>query len=134
MEKIMYRLVVSCLLLLTLAAPPAVAHQEKLAGADWVLAGQAGDRAPYLRFDGGRVGGLGGCNRFGGRYELDGDRLSFSPLMSTRMACRPDIMKAEQGFFDMLAKVKAMTLAGDRLELMDGDGKVLATFEKRVAE
>ena len=54
--------------------------------------------------------------------------------MSTRMACRPDIMKAEQGFFDMLAKVKEMTLAGDRLELMDGDGKVLARFEKRVAE
>jgi len=54
--------------------------------------------------------------------------------MATRMACRPDIMRAEQAFFDMLAKVHAMRLDGDRLELMDGDGKVLARFNRRAAE
>ena len=68
------------------------------------------------------------------RYQLDGDRLSFAPLMSTRMACRPDIMKAEQAFFDMLGKVKAMKLGTDRLELLDAGGRVLATFDRRVAE
>ena len=130
----MHRFVLMCLLMLTLTAPPALAHEEKLAGVDWVLDGQSGERAPYLRFDGGRVGGLGGCNRFGGRYEMDGDKLSFSPLMATRMACRPDLMKAEQAFLDMLGKVKAMKLDGDRLELMDGAGKVLAVFDKRAAE
>lgn len=125
---------VSCLVL-GLLAGPALAHQEKLAGADWVLTGTAvGERGPSLRFDAGRVAGLGGCNRFGARYELDGDRLSFSPLMATRMACRPDMMKVEQAFFDMLGKVKAMKLDGDRLELRDGEGKVLATFDRRVAE
>ena len=63
---------VSCLVL-ALMTGAALAHEEKLAGVDWVLEGQAGERAPYLRFDGGRVGGLGGCNRFGGRYELAGE-------------------------------------------------------------
>ena len=130
----MRRVMFLCLLVLTLTAPPALAHQEKLAGVDWVLAGQTGERTPYLRFDGGRVGGLGGCNRFGGRYAMDGDRLSFSPLMATRMACRPDIMKAEQAFLDMLGQVKAMKLDGERLELLDGAGKVLAVFDRRVAE
>jgi heat shock protein HslJ len=124
---------VSCLALALLAAP-AMAHSEKLAGADWVLSGDTSQRAPFLRFEAGRVAGLGGCNRFGGKYQLDGDRLSFSTLMATRMACQPDRMKTEQAFFDMLARVKAMKLAGDRLELLDGAGKVLATFDRRVAE
>ena len=130
----MRRIIAIAFLLLGLMAGPVLVHPDKLAGADWVLAGQTGDRAPYLRFDGGRVGGLGGCNRFGGRYEADGDKLTFSPMMATRMACRPDIMKAEQTFMDMLAKVKAMALDGDRLELLDGAGKVLATFDRRVAQ
>ena len=130
----MRRIIAISCLLLGLMAGPVLAHPDRLAGADGVLSGQKGERAPYLRFDGGRVGGLGGCNRFGGRYETDGDRLSFSPVMSTRMACRPDLMKAEQVFLDMLSKVKGMTIDGDRLELLDGGGKVLATFDRRLAQ
>ena len=130
----MRRIIAISSLLLGLMATPVLAHPDRLAGVDWVLAGQGGERAPFLRFDGGRVGGLGGCNRFGGRYETDGDKLSFSPLMATRMACRPDIMKAEQAFLDMLSKVTGMALDGDRLELLDGAGKVLAVFDRRVAQ
>ena len=121
-------------LLLAVPAALAFAHQDKLAGADWVLAGEAGSRAPFLRFEGGRVAGLGGCNRFGGTYDFDGDRLSFSPLAATRMACPGEIMKAEQAFFDMLAKVKGVSLTGETLVLLDGDGKALARFDKRLAQ
>lgn len=53
------------LLMLGLLAVPAAAHQDALAGVDWVLAGETGQRAPFLRFQAGRVAGLGGCNRFG---------------------------------------------------------------------
>ncbi|MCA3559811.1 MAG: META domain-containing protein [Aestuariivirga sp.] len=120
-------------LILALLAEPALAHQEKLAGADWVLAGQTGQRAPFLRFEAGRVAGLGGCNRFGAGYELKGGRLSFSPISATRMACAGR-MEAEQAFFAMLGKVKAMKLDGDTLQLLDGEGKVLAAFARRVAE
>lgn len=130
MRHLLAAAAIACVLLAT----PALAHEETLAGADWVLAGQSGRQAPYLRFDAGRVGGLGGCNRFGGRYELTGDALSFSPLMATRMACRPDLMKAEQDFFDMLGKVKAMKLDGDTLQLLDGEGQQLARFTRRVAQ
>ena len=34
------------------------------------------------------------CNRGRGSYELEGNRLSFGPLMSTRMACAPDSQDA----------------------------------------
>ena len=130
----MRRLIAASFLILGLLAVPAAADQDELTGANWVLAGEAGSRAPFLRFEGGRVAGLGGCNRFGGTYDHDGDRLSFSPLAATRMACPGEVMKVEQAFFDMLAKVKGMTLTGETLELLDGDGKALARFDKRLAQ
>lgn len=128
----MLRTLALCVALLTMLAAPALAHEDRLVGADWVLAGETGARAPFLRFDGGRVGGLGGCNRFGGTYELTGESLSFSPLAATRMACSD--MAKERAFFDMLGKVKGMKLEGDSLELLDGEGKVLASFSRRMAE
>lgn len=130
----MRRIIAASLVMLGLLAGGAAAHAEKLSGADWVLDGQTGQRAAFLRFEAGRVSGLGGCNRFGSRYDLAGDRLTFSAPMATRMACAPDLMKAEQAFFEMLAQVKRMTLSDDRLSLLDADGKVLATFNRRVAQ
>lgn len=43
----------------------------------------------YLQFNEAekKVSGRGGCNRFFGNYEMDGDKLKFSPLGATRMAC-----------------------------------------------
>lgn len=129
----MRRILAPSFLAFALLAGPALA-EDRLAGGDWVLQGETGQRGPFLHFEDGSVGGLGGCNRFGGKYKLDGDKLSFSPLMSTRMACRPDLMKKEQAFFDMLGKVRAAKLADGALELLDGEGKVLATFTKRAAD
>jgi len=34
------------------------------------------------------------CNQGGGNYEIFADKLSFGPLMSTRMACSPDSLDA----------------------------------------
>ena len=118
-------------LILGLLAVPAAADQDELTGADWVLAGEAGSRAPFLRFEGGRVAGLGGCNRFGGTYDHDGDRLSFSPLAATRMACPGEVMKVEQAFFDMLANVRQAKVEGSSLLLFDGAGKELARLSRR---
>ena len=33
------------------------------------------------------VSGSAGCNRFSGRYTRNAERLSFSPLATTKMAC-----------------------------------------------
>ena len=129
----MRRTLLSALAALMIAASPASAHEDRLAGGEWVLDG-SGARPPVLRFEAGRVSGTGGCNRFGGSYESDGATLSFSPLAATRMACPGEAMKTEQAFFDMLGKVKAMKLEGDRLDLLDGEGKVIGRFARQVAE
>lgn len=112
----------------------AQAHEEKLAGGEWVLQGEVESRAPVLRFDAGRVSGTGGCNRFGGRYEERGDGLIFSAVASTRMACAPHMMRREQAFFSMLSDVRKRALSGDTLKLMNAAGGTLATFTRRLSD
>ena len=47
-----------------------------------------GDKALTLEFrPGGQVGGSGGCNSFGGKYQVQGNTLSISQIVSTMMAC-----------------------------------------------
>ena len=53
----------------------------------------------------GRVAGDGGCNRYMGSYEGEGDRLKFGPLASTRMACPEALMNQDDRFHQALARV-----------------------------
>ncbi len=50
----------------------------------------------------GKAVGRGGCNNYSGTYKQTGDVLSFGPLISTKMACAPEIMSQEQAYFDIL--------------------------------
>jgi heat shock protein HslJ len=75
-----------------------------------------------------RASGSGGCNRIMGGYELKGEKLTFARMASTMMAC-PDGMETEQKFLRALGQVKRWRIAGRRLELMDGSGKVVAVLE-----
>ena len=91
-----------------------------------------GQQEPHLTLNSlnGRAGGSGGCNRFGGRYKLDGDRLSFDPMAMTMMAC-PENMETENGFLGALKAVRGWRITGQQLDLQDGAGKVVARFEAR---
>lgn len=113
-----------------LAVVPALA-EAKLSGTGWVLS-SAGKRAPTIAFAAdGKVSGFSGCNRFFGGYEQSGDKLSFSALAGTRMACKNDAMKVEQGFLDMLAKVARSRREGGKLVLLDAAGRKLAVLSKK---
>ena len=131
MRRILLSAALGFMAALVIGATPGSAHEDKLAGGEWVLDG-GGSKPAVLRFEAGRVSGTGGCNRFGGSYESIGDKLSFSPLAATRMACEPEVMQAEQDFFAMLDRVRAMTLEGDALELRDESGATLARFTRRI--
>lgn len=74
-----------------------------------------------------KVNGRGGCNRFFGNYELDGDKLKFSPLGATRMAC-PDL-ELETEFFRALETVDAYSIKDGQLSLKS-KGKVVAVFNE----
>ena len=123
----------SSLVLLTLSTMDAMA-QTSLAGTTWIMA-SAGKRPPSISFAAdGKVGGFGGCNRFFGSYTQQGEDLSFSPLGATRMACPNGIMKIEQDFFSMLAKVRTAGIDTSALVLRDAAGKELARLSRRHAE
>lgn len=77
-----------------------------------------------------RVGGSNGCNRLMGGYALEGGKLAFSRLASTRMACAEG-MNTEQKFLAALEQVKTWKIAGGHLELFDAAGRLLARFEAR---
>jgi heat shock protein HslJ len=92
-------------------------------------------REPYLEFlaEPRRVVGSGGCNRLTGEYHRDGERLSFKPLASTRMAC-VNGMDIEASFFAALDKVRAFRITGRRLELLGEGGETLAALKAAAAQ
>jgi uncharacterized lipoprotein YbaY/heat shock protein HslJ len=77
-----------------------------------------------------RVSGSGGCNRMMGSYTLDGDKLAFSQMAGTMMAC-PEGMDLEQAFHAALQKVAKWRIDGETLELFDAAGVSVAGFESR---
>ena len=81
-----------------------------------------------LTSEGRTVRGSGGCNGFSGPYTLDGRKLKFGNLISTKMACM-DGMEVETGLFAALAATATYTITGEHLELFDAGGKALARFE-----
>jgi heat shock protein HslJ len=91
-------------------------------------------RAPEILLSGRdkRLGGSGGCNRLMGSYELDGDKLSFGPLVATRMACAAG-MAEEAGFTTLLQGVVSWRVDGSQLVLFDGAGRAVLRFEARKA-
>lgn len=76
------------------------------------------------------VRGFGGCNRFSGRYALDGNALSFHAMTSTRMACAEG-MDLEAEYLAALGRVATWAREGERLTLRDADGNVVARFTLR---
>jgi putative lipoprotein len=73
--------------------------------------------------------GSSGCNSFGGTYQRSLDRLAISRVISTKMACIAEgVMEQESAFFNALGAVAAWRRSGERLELLDGAGSVVARF------
>lgn len=124
-------------------APPPVDPERTAArvtpeGKTWKLVSLAGrvvegpdsSRAPHLSLDRARkqVKGYTGCNRLTGRYVLDGDRLSFSSLATSRAAC-PEKGELEGSFLEALERVTGYRLTGDRLVLLAGRESALELRE-----
>jgi heat shock protein HslJ len=81
-----------------------------------------------LKKEGNRVTGNGGCNSFTGSYMVQaGNRISFSQLASTLMACAN--MVKEKEFLDMLPTVDNYAIKGNILSLNKAKMAPLAKFE-----
>jgi heat shock protein HslJ len=75
-------------------------------------------KVPFIQFDTQRrVSGNSSCNRFFGTYELNPtDRISFSPMGMTRMACLQD-NTIEAGLMQVLSSADSYVVRNDTLVL-----------------
>lgn len=81
-----------------------------------------------LQFENGKVSGNGGCNNIGGAYIHDGNTVTVSNLLSTKMYCAP-AMRWESQFLQWLSQSQSYTIQGETLEINCGDaGKLI--FQK----
>jgi putative lipoprotein len=105
-----------------------------LPGSTWELVAidgeaLAGDAVPTLAFDEqGAVSGSTGCNTFNGEVAIDGNALSFGPLVTTRMACADPAANAqEEAFLSAMEGVSGYTVDDQGRLVLQGGPEL--TFE-----
>jgi heat shock protein HslJ len=105
-----------------------------LDGTAWTLTSLGGRTPPTgatatARFEGGRVQGTNGCNRYSAPVVIQGTKVEISPnAATTNMACPPDMMKLADAFMAALVSAKSYRISSHQLDLLGADGTVLATF------
>ena len=82
-----------------------------------------------IGFEGDSLGALAGCNSMSGGYELDGDVLVVGTMISTLMACEPDLQAQDQWLSGFLTSKPRLTLEGDVLTLANGEVTIGLTDE-----
>lgn len=102
-----------------------------LADTNWAIVEISGARVSgerySLSFDGGRISGQAGCNRFSGGYRQNGETLTIGALAMTRMACPGPGMAHEQRFSEIMrGPVRISFPDGDTLLLTGAGGEVRA--------
>lgn len=101
-------------------------------GIPWVLASGAGHGAgtpaPTATFEGGRVTGTTGCNRYTGTYTIDGGRMTIDPGATTMKACPPPADEVERAYLAALGRVSGWRAEGDALVLL-ADGAPALRFD-----
>jgi heat shock protein HslJ len=79
----------------------------------------------------GTLSGSAGCNNYTAAYEVDGDKITIGPAITTRMFCGdPEgIMDQEMQYLAALDMVTAYQFEDDRLILMDSEGRRVVNYQ-----
>ena len=75
----------------------------------------------------GKVFGDGGCNRFSGSIKIEENKISFSPLISTKMACPQ--LDLESRYLQLLSG-NSLNYRQSKGILYLGEGENMLVFEK----
>jgi heat shock protein HslJ len=78
----------------------------------------------------GQAGGMGGCNAYGGTYEIENGNISFNEITSTLRACADQgVTEQERRYFQALESAGSYELDGNQLRITYNDGAGLLVFE-----
>ncbi|MBJ7440710.1 MAG: META domain-containing protein [Sphingopyxis sp.] len=108
---------------------------DTLAGSSWTFVSIGGvavakDRPTALQFDGTRLSGSAGCNRFSGSYAAADSTLTAGSLMATEMACPGPGMTQEAAFFQLMAAPVRLTFADDGTLILTGSAGRTAVLRR----
>ena len=80
-----------------------------------------------IHFEDNQVSGLGGCNQYGGEYQLNGNTIMIDKLYMTEMACmNPEgIMEQERQFLQFLDDARSFKIIDGQLQISKADGEIL---------
>ena len=83
-------------------------------------------------FQANQVTGIAGCNNFNATYQTTRNKLSFSPVATTRKVCNTPlgIMQQETAFLAALDSTVSYKLTLNSLEMLDSRGNTLLTFRR----
>ena len=83
-----------------------------------------------LIFMDGQVAGMGGCNSYGGTYQVEGSRISFNEITRTKKACENEYLTLqEEHYFLALESAGRYELSENLLRLWFEDGAGLLVFQ-----
>ena len=81
-------------------------------------------------FGGDRINIQGGCNQMGGRYRIAAaSQIEVDQIVSTRMACKPELMQTDAALSTLLAKplqIEVIAGASPQLRLVSASNETLA--------
>lgn len=117
-------------------APQEVQNINALTG-EWVIVSISGKTvneqvpATLSVAENGRINGKSGCNSFGGNVEVKNAKLAFGPVVSTKMACRPELMKQETDLFQTFPLITGYSTTDEGLTLLDADNNPVLVLSRK---
>ena len=101
--------------------------------AEWIGDEPVVGRNPVsLTFSEDRAYGNAGCNHWFASYQLDGQKLRFSEIGSTRKMCAEHIMKQEQHFLELLSQIERWDVSKiDQLRFWPSQGAPLRVWPEQ---
>lgn len=115
------------------AVEPLTLQNEVTYIAEWIGDEPVVGRNPVsLTFSEDRAYGNAGCNHWFASYQLDGQKLRFSEIGSTRKMCADHIMKQEQHFLELLSKIERWDVSKiDQLRFWPTEGAPLRVWPEQ---
>jgi heat shock protein HslJ len=86
----------------------------------------AGSTITVMFNEDGSVGGHGGCNSYGGQYQVDGDNLTIGELSRTLMDCEPEgVSEQETMYLNALGTAESFSIEGNELTINHPGGALV---------
>ena len=79
----------------------------------------------------GKVEGNVGCNGFGGDYTVEGNTITFGPIVSTLMFCEGPVGDQETTTLNVLFETVTFVMEGDTLTITSVDGSEVIVLARK---